>query len=124
MKVSDMIRQGGQKREAALGHNVVYNATQKHLGALSPSKMKAAWAAIEKEIRKEADHLLGPFAKYPDTKRALDGAIKGFIQWANAATDRVISKEFTKAITEKGDVLADMLDDLYSKSHEYNKGRK
>lgn len=124
MRISEMIRAGGsQERTAALGHNVVYGATQKHLGALSPKAMKAAWAAIEKDIRKEAEKLLGAYAKYPDTKRKLDGSISGFIKWAQTATDRVINNEFTKAITEKGEVLADILDDLYSESHEYNKGR-
>ena len=51
MKVSELVRAGNeQERRAALGHNVVYNATQKHLGSLSPTKMKAAWAAIGKEM--------------------------------------------------------------------------
>jgi len=125
MKISEMIREGRrQERRASSGHNVVYNATQKHLGAFSPTKMKAAWAAIEKDIRKEAASLLGAYANYPDTKRGLDIAIKGFIKWAGDATDRVISKQFTDAIREKGDALADALDKLYSESHEYNKGHK
>lgn len=115
MKISEMIRQGSQERRASLGHNVVYNATQKHLGAFSPAKMKAAWEAIRKDIRAEALKLLGESGKNKYTQQSLDRAIDGFIKWAGDSTDRVISKEFTKAITEKGDVLGDMIDDLYSK---------
>jgi hypothetical protein len=124
MKISERLRVAKtQKRQASLGHNLVYNQTQKHLGFLSPTKMKATWSAIEKGLRKEANDLLGAYAKYPDTKRQLDITIRGFIQWASDATDRVIQKEFTRAITEKGDLLAETLDKLYSESHEFNRNR-
>jgi len=124
MKISELLREGSFERQASLGDNVVYNATQKYLGAFSSAKMKAAWNSIEKEIIKEANALLGPYAQYPDTKRKLDSYIKGFIKWANDATDQVIRKQFTDAIRKKGDLLAEELNKLYSESHEFNRGRK
>jgi len=120
MKISERIRQAAQERRAGLGFDVVYGATQKHLTSLSPQKWKALWASIGKEITKEANQLLGAFAKNPDTKKKLRIMIEAFTKWSHDATTNVINGALTKAIKEKGDALAQELDQLYGQALDYN----